>query len=158
MTSYGAPTNTGGLSLTSETLTIIGMFRLRRVDTTVHEIYMKVRLKPTNWAACDLPGRRCDSGCPYRDRVALKASVFYRSARKLAQSWRKLILVRFLCRFRRRWEALGVTFVGWWLEMKKIENLLKNQNFLIEKLQIFTILIKNLNFNADKTFNCLWQS
>lgn len=36
--SYGVFTKTGGLSLTSETRTIIGMFRLRRVDTTVHDI------------------------------------------------------------------------------------------------------------------------
>jgi hypothetical protein len=39
LVSYGVLTNSGGLSFTSLTRTIIGMFRLRRVDTTVHDIY-----------------------------------------------------------------------------------------------------------------------
>jgi hypothetical protein len=38
VTSYGVFTKTGGLSFTSDTRTIIGMFRLRRVDTTVQDI------------------------------------------------------------------------------------------------------------------------
>lgn len=42
---YGVLINTGALSFTSETRTIIGMFRLRRVDRIVHEIYTENKKK-----------------------------------------------------------------------------------------------------------------
>lgn len=123
--SYGVLMNSGVLSLTSDTRTMIGMLRFLRVARIVHEIcnlqvnrivyHWVILVAPRRTLCCNLPERRCDSDSPRHDPAAAATAAFSRSIWTWDCLSERPIRGRSLCWDRHKWATLGGSFAGLWL-------------------------------------------